>query len=76
MLDNFSQRNKYFKTSAIDQMALIQQVQKGQINKSAKYKRFYTDSVRCPIGVIDDYLQKRLVCSTTAALRQTYGIKI
>lgn len=75
MLDNFSQRNKYFKTSAIDQMALIQQVQKGQINKSAKYKRFYTDSVRCPIGVIDD-LQKRLVCSTTAALRQTYGIKI
>ena len=59
MLNSFSQINKYLKTSAIDQMALIQQVQKDQIKISVKSKRFYTDSVRCPIGVIE-YLQKRV----------------
>ena len=73
-LNNFSQIHKYLKSSGIDQMALnIQQVQKVQINKSAKSKRYYTDSVRCPIGVID-YLQKRLVCSTTTVLRQKYDV--
>ena len=53
--------NKYLKTSAIGGPygpKKIQWVQKPWINISAKSKRYYTDSVRCPIGVID-YLQMK-----------------
>ena len=75
MFDNFSRMNNYLTTSTIGQIGQEEYNKKAQIKISVKSKRHYTDSVRCPIGVID-YLQKRLECSTTTALRRKYDVNI